>query len=731
MSDNLSKKFSIDDLLDDINNEPDAIDELIIGSVIVNAKKPSSQTHAKGYDLFMQVSNFITRMGRVPATTAEEWNERILAHRLQGYAKNPDEHHDLLPFDTHSIIGCKALISERIADERENDIHQDSPVTLLEGRQPTIDDLYRIGHFELDEPYFDVPASTLEPVVTNKPTLVVEADVPVSVPVLVPIPVSVPIPVCACVPVVEAVKPSLTDLVVEHSAPIETIDFDEMKSDLQELVLNEQIPVTQSENEVTPAVVTITANTAIVPEFYVASPLCSRVIMPVLDVLYRKAALCSVGSMPTLNILYHKSSVFNIKDHSVAKVAKKDNPSIAADVPAAKPAPEVYIAIHIDDRRYQDYINPLSTPDDVATSHKGEGEARPQPLPQSTAAIYPPVNPTSAGKPILDTNDINDTYIHDFELDAPPLEAVNAIYGATLPSSIDDILDADFDLINDLATSENEWFSGGYQSDVFSQPKSPARPDEVGKQTKCHDFHLYKAHLDNVNKGLKDGRLKTIKYSAVNIKENDAFILNGMIGFIQSIGELRIGSGGAHDPRLHIIFDNGTESNILLSSLNRSLYMDETGRRVIAAAEDFRDFEPTHNSEKVRTGQLYIVRSLSTDPKIRDIRNLYKIGFTTKTIESRAYNSRNDTAFLESTVEVVATAECYDLNPRGLEGVVHDFLYAQRLLISLTSKDGAIYHPKEWFCVDINDAKMIIQLVIDERLTEYRMDNTTGRLVKR
>lgn len=159
--------------------------------------------------------------------------------------------------------------------------------------------------------------------------------------------------------------------------------------------------------------------------------------------------------------------------------------------------------------------------------------------------------------------------------------------------------------------------------------------------------------------------------------------------------------------------------------------MDDTGRRIINNAEDFADFDTPSDQVKVRTGQLYIVRSLSTNPKIRDANNLYKIGFTTKTIEDRAYNSRNDIAFLELTVEVVLTAECYNLNPRGLEGVVHDFLYAQRLLVTLTSKDGMTYHPKEWFNVNINDAKRIIQLIIDGQLTNYRMDNTTGRLVAR
>ena len=37
---------------------------------------------------------------------------------------------------------------------------------------------------------------------------------------------------------------------------------------------------------------------------------------------------------------------------------------------------------------------------------------------------------------------------------------------------------------------------------------------------------------------------------------------------------------GRTDARLRVIFDNGTESNMLMRSLQRALYKDEAGRRI-------------------------------------------------------------------------------------------------------------------------------------------------------
>ena len=46
------------------------------------------------------------------------------------------------------------------------------------------------------------------------------------------------------------------------------------------------------------------------------------------------------------------------------------------------------------------------------------------------------------------------------------------------------------------------------------------------------------------------------------------------------MGETFISHGRHKDARLRVIYDNGTESDILMRSLQRALNKDETGRRI-------------------------------------------------------------------------------------------------------------------------------------------------------
>lgn len=832
MSDKLSKKFSIDVLLDNIGSDPDSIDEMLIGSVVANTKKSARAKNVSGLEQFNELNDFITRESRVPLTGSSDWSERKLAHRLQGYARNPREYQDLIPFDTHSVIGTRSLINSYF-DPKQLDLEPlEEPITkpvtksIEETRQPVIEDLFSVGHFD-DDPDFYLRESHAAKNNPSTPpdTIFIDPDsTPMSSQEAMDHPMSAGIEdIVAAENAIAAqkatdIQDSIDAFNVAYSAdelgltPDEVIassDTNNTSNDLvddlpaaydnetpsnselladdpfAEAVFIEVAEIFEPQDDIEEeGVATDLPATHLEPSpFCVIAPLCSTAIKPNLDILYRYTPLCVVTKAPSLNVLYRQSSVVAPSNEAITKAVDaketdtkaadkpRNNPSqsthtntnplatntqskpailpVAADIDAdtathvdnpANSVDDIYEAIHISDDRYQAFIDqPLKNysrrpkmPDMPSTPNNPTNPATGNTINRSSVS-KPSVAPSPAKyhEPIVKP-DVEAA--SDFSLSQPLDDATNYDAATTdddAPASIDDILDADFDFINDMAVEENEWFADAYQVSAVKSPKDIAKPDEVGRQTRCDDFYVYEPRFKVLHEGLKSRRLKTIKHTAVNFKEGDAFILNGMLGFIQSKGKLRIGSDGSHDPRLRLIFENGTESNILLSTLNKNLYMDDTGRRVIQDSQDFNDFNPHVRRDRVRTGQLYIVRSLSTNPKIRDIRDLYKIGFTTRTIEERAYNSRNDIAFLESTVEVVATAECYDLDPQGLEFIMHNFLHAQRLLITLTSKNGQTYHPKEWFCVDINDAKLIIQLIVDGQLTNYRMDNTTGRLVSK
>lgn len=51
--------------------------------------------------------------------------------------------------------------------------------------------------------------------------------------------------------------------------------------------------------------------------------------------------------------------------------------------------------------------------------------------------------------------------------------------------------------------------------------------------------------------------------------------------------------------------------------------------------------------------------------------------------------------------------------------------------MTLISSKGKAYKPEEWFAVDMNTAVEVCQHIIDGTITQYRVDNTSGNIVKK
>ena len=116
--------------------------------------------------------------------------------------------------------------------------------------------------------------------------------------------------------------------------------------------------------------------------------------------------------------------------------------------------------------------------------------------------------------------------------------------------------------------------------------------------------------------------------------------MKGVLLYVETVGE-RKKTKGKVNARLRCIFENGTESDMLLRSLSAELY--KHGRRVTNNEETLLDKD---REDDVSTGYIYVLRSLSTDPQIKSIKNLYKIGFTTGSVESRIRNAENESTYL-------------------------------------------------------------------------------------
>ncbi|MBD5074993.1 GIY-YIG nuclease family protein, partial [Xanthomonas citri pv. citri] len=74
--------------------------------------------------------------------------------------------------------------------------------------------------------------------------------------------------------------------------------------------------------------------------------------------------------------------------------------------------------------------------------------------------------------------------------------------------------------------------------------------------------------------------------------------------------------------------------------------------------------------DDVSTGFIYVLKSLSTDPQISSIKNLYKIGFTTGSVENRIRNAENQSTYLYAPVEIVTTYQVFNMNASKFETAI-------------------------------------------------------------
>lgn len=255
-------------------------------------------------------------------------------------------------------------------------------------------------------------------------------------------------------------------------------------------------------------------------------------------------------------------------------------------------------------------------------------------------------------------------------------------------------------------------------------------PDSIAQRTQCDDFYRYEVLFHQVREELQKSVAEVVRFQKESqIDKGDMFIVNGMFCLVDEVGDDE-GEKGRYNPRLRVIFDNGTESNLLLRSLARALYKDEVGRRVLRRDATFDAMQGITHHDK-RTGVIYILRSLSTDPALKSIRHLHKIGYTEKNLEARLAGAEKQQTYLEAPVKVVTSFDCYNLDPHRFEHLVHAMLHHQRVNAALHSRDGSIYRPREWFNVELETAREVVKRIVDGTIAQYRMDNTVGRLVSK
>jgi hypothetical protein len=255
--------------------------------------------------------------------------------------------------------------------------------------------------------------------------------------------------------------------------------------------------------------------------------------------------------------------------------------------------------------------------------------------------------------------------------------------------------------------------------------------EEVGKHKVCEDFEIFKPLFINVQQELKSSIRATRPYKDdATVGEGYFFILSGQLIYVAELGETFIAHTGRQDARLRVIYDNGTESDILMRSLQRALNKDETSRRVTdAIAGPLFTGEPGNAADA--SGTIYICRSKSNEAYISENREIvHKIGVTSTSIAKRIAGADNDPTFLMAGVTLVATYDLFSINRNKLEKLIHRFFSPARLKIEIKDRFGKAIIPQEWFIVPIECIEEAVERIKDGSIVDYRYDTKSARLLK-
>ncbi|MGX1095991.1 hypothetical protein ACSSVZ_000004 [Amorphus sp. MBR-141] len=223
---------------------------------------------------------------------------------------------------------------------------------------------------------------------------------------------------------------------------------------------------------------------------------------------------------------------------------------------------------------------------------------------------------------------------------------------------------------------------------------------------------------------------KDAGFLKTSITAGEFFILGGQTAYVAEVGEPFKAPNGESDARLRVIYSNGTESNLLLRSLQRALYKDETSRRVSepSAGPLFSgEFEP----DDLASGTIYVLRSTSDNPVVAANRDLvHKIGVTGGDIKRRIANAKLDPTFLLADVEVVATYKLFNINRTRLENLIHRVFGPARLDIEIKDRFGQPVIPREWFLVPYFVIDEAIEMIRDGSIENFVYDPSLAKLRK-
>ncbi len=303
------------------------------------------------------------------------------------------------------------------------------------------------------------------------------------------------------------------------------------------------------------------------------------------------------------------------------------------------------------------------------------------------------------------------------------LDEFNLLVVPEPPKSLDELLDSDdLDLLED-------------NSGLLDTSDLPARaqrtePDEIAQRVRSADFAAFEPLFKQKQAEIASGAAKLVEFPGEKyVKEGAFFVLAGVMAFVAEVREPEASPSGTAKERLRCIFENGTESSMYRRSLATRLYearRKNEGSYAVVAAELHSILEDDEH-----TGFIYILRSLSDDPQIASMQDLYKIGFTTGTVEKRIAHAVDQPTYLMAPVEIVASYRTYNLKASVLEHLLHRVFSGVKLNIDQVGKDGRVYVPSEWYVAPLAALDEAIDLIASGDIVLYEYSAAEHRLKRR
>ena len=260
--------------------------------------------------------------------------------------------------------------------------------------------------------------------------------------------------------------------------------------------------------------------------------------------------------------------------------------------------------------------------------------------------------------------------------------------------------------------------------------------EEIAQRKKCEDFETFAPLFEAVKRDLKSGVRQTLpvhrfdEIKLAEIQKGEFFIVEGQTAYVAQLGKSIRTKYERTDSRLRVIYDNGTESDVLQRSFQRALHRDETAR-LITNPSAGPLFAQGRTDDDLASGTIYVLRSKSNHPIVASNRDvLHKIGVTGGKIDTRIANAHLDPTFLMADVEVIATYELCNINRVKLENVLHRVFDRTQLDIEIRDRFDNLVRPREWFLVPLFVVNEVIERIRDGTITQYVYDPTTARLVE-